>query len=117
MDHNQNDPESPDQVVGITIDDDYDADGVPDSLDNGPETPNPGQQDTDGDMYGNACDADFNNDDNVGSWDYYLFKQAYGSSEGDPNWNPDADMTADGNVGFSDYYYFKARYGSIAPYY
>lgn len=117
MDHNQNDPESPDQVVGITIDDDYDADGVPDSLDNAPETANAGQQDTDGDMYGNACDADFNNDDNVGSWDYYLFKQAYGSSEGDPNWNPDADMTADGNVGFSDYYYFKARYGSIAPYY
>ena len=117
MDQNQMDPNSPDQIVGITIDEDFDADGVPDSLDNAPETYNPEQVDTDGDMYGNACDADFNNDGNVGFWDYHLFKQAYGSSEGDPNWNPDTDMTGDGNVGFSDYYYFKARYGSNAPYY
>ncbi len=96
---------------------DYDGDGVPDSIDNAYMTANSGQQDTDGDGYGNVCDADFNNDGNVGFWDYHLFKQAYGSSESDPNWNPDADMTADGNVGFSDYYYFKARYGSSAPYY
>ena len=36
---------------------DLDDDGVPDALDNCPETPNPGQGDTDGDRVGDACDA------------------------------------------------------------
>jgi hypothetical protein len=35
---------------------DYDNDGVIDSLDNCPSTSNPGQQNLDGDAYGDACD-------------------------------------------------------------
>ena len=35
---------------------DSDTDGVPDSLDNCPRTPNPGQQDSDYDRLGDACD-------------------------------------------------------------
>lgn len=38
---------------------DNDIDGVPNSIDNCPETSNPNQADTDGDGIGNACDDDF----------------------------------------------------------
>ncbi|MEL6200690.1 MAG: thrombospondin type 3 repeat-containing protein [Pseudomonadota bacterium] len=41
---------------------DSDGDGVTDDVDNCTATANAGQVDTDGDGYGNACDADFNND-------------------------------------------------------
>ncbi|MFK7888124.1 MAG: membrane dipeptidase [Gammaproteobacteria bacterium] len=41
---------------------DTDNDGVIDGLDNCTLTANPSQLDTDGDGYGNRCDADFNND-------------------------------------------------------
>ncbi|MFK7886490.1 MAG: thrombospondin type 3 repeat-containing protein [Gammaproteobacteria bacterium] len=41
---------------------DTDGDGIDDSVDNCTLTANAGQDDTDGDGYGNACDADFNND-------------------------------------------------------
>ena len=41
---------------------DSDGDGVTDDVDNCTTTANADQTDTDGDGYGNACDADFNND-------------------------------------------------------
>ncbi len=41
---------------------DTDGDGVPNSTDNCPQDPNPGQRDTDGDGLGNKCDPDDDND-------------------------------------------------------
>lgn len=41
---------------------DFDADGVPDRVDNCTTVFNPDQADTDRDGYGNRCDGDFNND-------------------------------------------------------
>lgn len=48
---------------------DLDGDGVPDRRDNCREMPNPGQDDADGDGFGNRCDADLDGDGIVGtSW-------------------------------------------------
>ncbi len=43
-------------------DTDTDSDGTPDCNDNCPNTANPGQEDTDGDSIGNACDDDIDGD-------------------------------------------------------
>jgi hypothetical protein len=42
--------------------------------------PNRDQLDSDGDGYGNACDADLNNDGIVNSVDLALFRAKFGSS-------------------------------------
>ncbi|MBS1105486.1 MAG: hypothetical protein H6Q91_988 [Deltaproteobacteria bacterium] len=52
-------------VARVTTGDDLDGDGVRDARDNCLELPNPDQRDTDGDGYGNLCDADFDNDGRV----------------------------------------------------
>ena len=46
----------------VTINPDSDSDGVLDSNDNCPSTPNPNQSDNDGDELGDACDTDNDND-------------------------------------------------------
>jgi hypothetical protein len=100
-----------DQMVAIAVAADNDSDGVPDSLDNAPETDNPGQEDTDGDGYGNICDADFNNDGNVNFFDKFILGQAFN------NYNENADMNSDGSVNFFDKFYFGQRNGTSAPWY
>ena len=46
----------------VRLTSDSDGDGVPDTTDNCPSTPNPNQADTDGDTQGDACDTDDDND-------------------------------------------------------
>ena len=53
---------------------DTDGDGVPDNADNCTLVFNPDQRDTDGDNYGNICDADFNGDLMVDLSDLSLFE-------------------------------------------
>lgn len=87
---------------------DTDGDGVLDYNDNCTNVANASQQDTDGDNYGNACDADFNNDGIVNSLDLGLFKQMFFAT-GDV----EADMNNDQIVNSLDLGLFKASFFSV----
>jgi hypothetical protein len=84
---------------------DGDADGIADAFDNctevpnGPAIPDAGgnvQRDTNGDGFGNICDADLNNDGVVNFGDLGLMKSVFFSTD------PDADLNGDGLVNFGD---------------
>jgi hypothetical protein len=57
---------------------DLDLDGVGDVVDNCSETPNSTQDDTDGDLCGNLCDADYTQSGTVSFEDFGLFGQVFG---------------------------------------
>ncbi len=57
---------------------------------------NPDQRDTDGDDFGNVCDADLNNDCIVNFADLGIMKAAFFTSE------PNPDLDGDGAVNFAD---------------
>ncbi|MFK8031094.1 MAG: hypothetical protein AB8G18_12735 [Gammaproteobacteria bacterium] len=92
---------------------DTDGDGLLDFEDNCISAPNPAQDDSDGDGIGNSCDADIaggvpgENDCVVNFLDLAALSEAFLSSPGSPNWNPDADIWGpggepDGVVNFLD---------------
>jgi hypothetical protein len=89
---------------------DTDADLVPDNVDNCRDVPNRNQRDSDGDGYGNACDADLNNDGSTNSLDLNLYKQAHRTNVGNPNYNADADFNGDGYVDAGDMTILKSLY-------
>jgi pimeloyl-ACP methyl ester carboxylesterase len=84
---------------------DSDGDGIPDIRDNCIGVFNPDQRDSDGDGFGNRCDADLNNDGAVNMADLDLFRQRFGSSD------PDADLNGDGVVNFADLAIFRSLFG------
>ena len=81
---------------------DADEDGILDFEDNCVFFFNPGQEDSNLDGFGNACDADLTGDCTVNFADLALLKAAFLSEPGDPNWNPDADFNSDAMVNFGD---------------
>ncbi|MFK8031220.1 MAG: thrombospondin type 3 repeat-containing protein [Gammaproteobacteria bacterium] len=87
---------------------DVDGDGVPDDIDNCAEQANPSQLDTNGDGFGNRCDADIDNDGFITNFgDLVLWVDSFGSTPGMPNWNPDADFNGDNSVNFIDLFIFQ----------
>ena len=71
---------------------DNDSDGIADAIDNCAAQSNPDQRDSDGDGFGNRCDADLNNDQKTNAVDLGLFRLRFGSSD------PDADFDGSGLV-------------------
>jgi len=88
---------------------DTDNDGIIDTLDNCVLKPNAGAAfcDTDQDGYGNACDADTNNDGVVGVPDFGTFTASFGQAGALP-----ADTNCDGTVGIPDFGTFTATFGT-----
>ncbi|MFK8015586.1 MAG: hypothetical protein AB8G17_09115 [Gammaproteobacteria bacterium] len=68
---------------------DTDGDGVFDSGDNCINTVNVDQRDSNGDGFGNACDADLNNDCVVAAADLGLFRSLFFSADEDADFNGD----------------------------
>lgn len=86
---------------------DTDGDGVPDVADNCTLVANPGQRDTNGDGFGNLCDADLNDDGVVNASDLGLLRVVFFTAD------PDADFNGDGAVNPSDLGIMRA--GFFAP--
>ncbi|MEY4763459.1 MAG: hypothetical protein RI907_132 [Pseudomonadota bacterium] len=84
---------------------DTDGDGIPDSRDNCTLVPNAKQEDTDGDGWGNACDADLNNDGFVNSLDVTLMRGQFGKR------GVAGDLNGDGIVNSLDTVKFANLFG------
>jgi len=102
---------------------DSDSDGVTDNLDNcidvpnGPLIPDAGgnsQRDTDGDGYGNSCDADLDNTSMVNLSDFVLFRGVFGQTlTGLPPFDlaDHADLNGDNTIDLSDFVMFRGQFG------
>ena len=92
---------------------DTDSDGVRDSLDNCIEQSNADQYDSDGDGFGNRCDADIAlpNDNVVNLTDFSKFRAAFGATAPLTAAQEDADFNGDGTVNLSDFSIFRSGFG------
>jgi hypothetical protein len=90
---------------------DADADGIDDTIDNCLGVPNANQRDTDGDGYGNVCDADLNNSGMVTAADWAILRSVLGKSATASPAAAAADMNGSGTVTAADFALFRSRLG------
>ncbi|MEO1573826.1 MAG: LamG-like jellyroll fold domain-containing protein [Pseudomonadota bacterium] len=83
-------------MAGLPSGADSDGDGIADALDNCTAQANAAQTDADGDGYGNACDADLNNDCVVNVVDLGRLRVVFFTND------PVADLNVDGVVNVVD---------------
>ena len=97
---------------------DQDGDGIDDTQDNCTLATNPDQRDTDLDGYGNACDADLDNNGIVDLSDFDLWSSVYSTAA--PGIEPfvladHADFNNNGFVGLiDDFAIFRSLFGAAA---
>lgn len=73
---------------------DADGDGIADSMDNCTLSANPDQRDSNGDGFGNVCDADLDNNGVINVIDLGLLKLSFFSADADPDFNGDGAVNA-----------------------
>ena len=96
----------------VVVGGDTDGDGIPDTADNCIEVSNPGQQDTNGDGFGNICDPDLNGDLKIDFADLAILKSVFFVSAP----NMDADFNSDGRADFADLVIMKSKFfGTPGP--
>lgn len=86
---------------------DDDSDGVPSATDNCSEIANPYQRDSDADGFGNACDADLDNNCIVDNTDLERMRSVFFSDD------HDADINGDGIVNVIDFGAALSRYMNL----
>ena len=94
-----------DLVCSVLSGIDSDGDGVDDAIDNCTLEVNADQLDTNGDGFGNICDADLNGDLQTNLSDFSAFRSAFGTA------GPDADFDGNGSVNLSDFSLFRSMFG------
>lgn len=62
-------------------------------------------------MNATLVNGDCDGDNEVGPGDFGALSSAFGSTDGDSNWNPDGDLDGDGEVGPSDFGILSANFG------
>ncbi|MFK7888631.1 MAG: LamG-like jellyroll fold domain-containing protein [Gammaproteobacteria bacterium] len=96
------------QLAGLSQD--VDGDSIANEADNCMSNPNPSQVDSDSDGFGNACDADLNNDNTINIVDLGLLRAAFFATPGAGNWNASADLDANGVVNVVDLGLMRSRF-------
>ena len=92
---------------------DQDADATADASDNCSVDSNPNQDDSDGDLCGNQCDADYNQDNVVSILDFGTFASCFnGPVQGICDHAPE---TLDGVVSILDFGVFRQQYTAGVP--
>lgn len=89
---------------------DADGDGVVDVVDNCAQVANPGQCDSDGDGYGNHCDADLTGNGATNAQDTVVFRSQLGGASSAPAYNA-ADLNCNGAVNAQDATLFRQLLG------
>lgn len=105
-------------VSGCPLDFSGDCDGVPDAVDNCTNIPNaaPADCDTDGDGYGNACDADYDQGGTVNASDFASFFLPDFAAGMDSGVGTDHDCGGTVNaIDFSAYFLPQFSQGSPGP--
>jgi hypothetical protein len=94
---------------------DADMDNYCDVADNCSDVSNPDQFDSNGDGFGNACDADFDNDGSVTMVDHDLLLEVIFSHEGDGFYDTDCDMDGDGVIGIPEWNLLRTQFAAGVP--
>jgi hypothetical protein len=63
------------------------------------------------DGFGNACDADYNNDLFVGGPDFLALGMSFGATSGDPAYDRDLDANGDGVIGGPEFLLLGGSFG------